>query len=339
MGKKQLYQGRQLPHEVLEHYRFRAVELHKSGERVKDIARFFGVHQNSVSRWLIAYRQKGKKAIRSRKATGRPPKLSWDEFTGVLSDLKLPATDFGFETPLWTCKRVQHLIHQRTWKRLDISNVWRWLGKLGLSNKKPERRVIEQNPKEAKRWLREKLPKILAHARKWQAMLYFEDEAGISLVPVLGKTWCPRGKKVAVPVTGKRGGLCVSSAISRGGRLVFRIEKGRINTAAFLEFLTQIRQHHPRRKVIVVADPGPVHISKGVKEYVAQHEKSFAIYYLPPYSPELNPTENVWSYLKERKMKTHTAKTHEELRLKILASMRSIQMRPYLIRSFFHNLT
>lgn len=339
MGGKQLYQGKQLPHEVLEHYRFRAVELYESGEKVKDIAHFFGIHPNSVSRWLITYRRKGEKSLRSRKATGRPPKLSWQEFNNILSDLKRPATDFGFETPLWTCKRVRYLIQQRTGKLLDISNVWRWLGKLGLSNKKPERRVMEQNPKEAKRWLKEEWPKIIAHARRWQAVLYFEDEAGISLAPVLGKTWCPKGKTVAVWVTGKRGGLSVSSAISLGGRLVFRIGKGRMNTATFLKFLTQIRQHHPRRKVVVVVDRGPAHISGGVKKYTTQHEKSFALYYLPPYSPELNPADHVWGYLKERKMKTHTAKTREELRSKTLAAMRSIQMRPSLIRSFFHNLT
>lgn len=334
-----MYQGKQLPHEVLEHYRFRAVELYKSGEKVKDIARFFGVHPNSVSRWLITYRRKGEKALGGRKATGRPPKLSWQEFNNILSDLKRPATDFGFETPLWTCKRVRYLIHRRTGKRLDISNVWRWLGKLGLSNKKPERRVMEQNPKKAKKWLKEEWPKILAHAHRWQAVLYFEDEAGVSLTPVLGKTWGPKGKRVVVCVTGKRGGLCVSSAISLGGRLVFRIERGRVNTATFLGFLTQIRQHHPRRKIIVVVDRGPAHISSGVKKYTIQHEKSFALYSLPPYSPELNPTEHVWGYLKERKMRTHTAKTREELKSKTLASMRSIQMRPYLVRSFFHDLT
>jgi len=339
IGGKHLYQGRQLPHEVLEHYRFRAVGLYKSGEKVKDIARFFGIHPNSVSRWLITYRRKGKKALWGRKATGRPPKLSWQEFNAILSDLKRPTTDFGFETPLWTCKRVRYLIHKQTKKWLDISNVWRWLGKLGLSNKKPERRAMEQNPQEAKRWLREEWPKILAHARRWQAMLYFEDEAGVSLTPVLGKTWCPRGEKVVVRVTGKRGGLCVSSAISLRGRLVFRIEKGRVNTTTFLEFLTQVRQHHPRRKVIVVVDNAPPHTSSKIKKYTARHKKSFALYYLPPYSPELNPADNVWGYLKERKIKAHTARTREELKSKTLSAMRSIQMQPALVRSFFYNLT
>ena len=317
MRGRQLYQGKQLSHEVLEHYRFRAIELRKAGEHVEDIARFFGVHPNSVSRWLVTYRQRGEKALHSRKATGRPPKLTWKEFNAILSELRRPATDFGFETPLWTCGRVRHLIHQRTGKPLDISNVWRWLDQLGLSNKKPEARAAEQNPREARRWLKKEWPKILAHARRWRAALYFQDEAGVSLTPLIGKTWALKGEVPIIRITGKRGGLCISSAISLRGRLLFRIEKGRVNAATFLEFLSQIRQHHRNRKVIVAVDRAPAHIAKAVKEYVAEHEKSFALYYLPPYSPELNPVDHMWGYLKGKKMKAHTAMNQKELKLKL----------------------
>lgn len=339
MGKKQLYQGKQLPHEVLEHYRFRAVELHKAGEKVKDVARFFGIHPNSVSRWLVTYRQKGEKALRSRKATGRPPKLTWKEFSRILSDLERPATDFGFGSPLWTCKRVRHLIHQRTGKRLDASNVWRWLGKLGLSNKKPERRAVEQNPREAKHWLKREWPKILAHTRKWQATLYFQDETFVSLTPILGKTWAEKGKIVIVELTGKRGGFCISAAITPRGKMLFRIEKGHVIAKTFVDFLEKLRRHHPRRKIIVVADQARPHIAKRVKEYTEANKKSFALYYLPPYSPELNPADHVWGYLKENKLKAHTAMALGELKCLTINSMRSIQMQSSLVRSFFRYLT
>ena len=329
------YQGKQLPHEVLEHYRFRAIELRKSGERVKDIARFFGIHPNSVSRWLVTYRREGRKALHGRKVTGRPPKLTWAEFRGVLSDLRRPATDFGFENPLWTCKRVRHLIHQRTGKRLDTSNVWRWLGKLGLSSEKPERRAAEQNLKEAKRWIKKEWPKILAHARKWQATLYFQDETVISMIPVLGKTWAEKGKFPIVRLTGKRGSFCVSAAISLGGRMVFRIERGHVVADTFIDFLEKIRMHRPRRRIIVVTDQARPHIAKMVKEYADARKKSFALYYLPPYSSELNPADHVWGYLKENKLKAHTAMVLSELKRFTKNSMLSIQMQPSIVRSFF----
>lgn len=327
--------GRQLSHEVLEHYRFRALELRQRDWTIVKIAEAFGVGRRAVTRWFTTHKAYGKKALKSKKAAGPEMKLKEKEMQKLLFFLKQSGIDFGFETPLWTCKRVCHLIEKKMKKKLHNSNIWRLLKKLGLSNQKPERRAMEQNPRLAKKWLREEWPKIQAHARRWQAMLYFQDESGISLTPNLGKTWAPKGKTPVVKVTGKRGGFCVSSAISPAGRLVFRLEKGKVNADKFIEFLSQIRNHHKNRKVIVVTDRAPVHTSGKVAKFVEENKKKFALYYLPSYSPELNPDENVWGYLKGNKLKTHQAQTTPELRKLTFKAMKSIQMQPPLVQSFF----
>ncbi len=329
--------GRQLSHDVLEQYRFRAIELRKKDWSVIEIAEAFGLNRRAVTRWFTNYNKYGKKSLQSRTATGPEFKLKPKEMKILLKLLKHPATDFEFETPLWTCKRVLHIIKKQFKKKLDYSNVWRLLQKLGLTNQKPERRAIEQDPKETKRWLKEEWPRIQAHARRWQAVLYFQDEAGVSLTPVLGKTWAPKGKTPIVRVTGHRGGLIVTSAMSTAGRLLFRFEKERITADLHIEFLEQVREQHKNRKVIIVEDQAPPHIARKVGEYVEKHKKSFAIYYLPPYSPELNPDEDVWQNLKG-KLKTHQAQSVKELKEKVNGHMKSIQKRPELVRSFFNRI-
>ncbi len=179
---------------VLERYRFRAIELRKKDWKVSEIAEAFGVNRRAVTRWSTNYRRGGRESLKSKKAPGPRLRLSAKEMTRVLASLKLPATDFGFETPLWTCKRVGYLIQKLTGKDLDNSNVWRLLKRLGLTNQKGERRASEQDPKETKRWSKEEWPKILAKAKRWQAMIYFQDEAGVSVNAVMGKTWAPKGK-------------------------------------------------------------------------------------------------------------------------------------------------
>ena len=330
--------GRQLSHDVLEQYRFRAIELRKKDWTVIEIADAFGVNRRAVTRWCEIYREKGKKALKSRKAPGPQLKLSSEDAITILRNLKLPATDFGFETPLWTCKRVKYLIQKITRKNLDNSNVWRLLRRLGLTNQKGERRALEQDTKETKRWLKEEWPKIQAHAKRWQAMIYFQDEAGVSVNAVMGKTWAPKGKTPVVKLSGNRGGICVSSAISPAGRLLFRIEKHTVNSTTFIDFLDKIRKHHKNRKVIVIVDRAPVHRSGKVDAYVEENKKSFALYYLPPYSPELNPDENVWGYLKKNKLKAHQAKSKAELKDITISAMKSMQKRPALLGSFFYNL-
>lgn len=330
--------GRTFPHEVLEHYRFQAIRLHKEGRQVNEIAHFFGIHRGSVSRWLTAYKRNGRNALKSTKAPGPVPKLTSKVIRSLLRTLKDPATDHGFDTPLWTCNRLQILITSQTGNNLHISTIARLLKRWGLSNQKPEKRALQADPREGKRWLREEWPAIKAHAKRWQAILYFLDEAGVSLIPVMGKTWAPKGKTPLVRVTGNKGGFCVTSVISPAGRMLFRMETKRVKAPVHIEFLRHILRHHHNRKVIVVEDQAPPHVAKQVKEFVEENKKRFAIYYLPPYSPHLNPDENVWNHLKNNKLKAHQVRTKKEFKPFVHGKMRSIQGNRSLVQSFFYKL-
>lgn len=327
--------GRQLPHDVLEHYRFRAVKLRKNGWKVKAIAEAFGVNRRAVTRWLAQYKSRGKKALLSKKADGPSFKLTVEEMSDLLVLFKDDATHYGFETPLWTCKRVQQIIQKRMGKKLHTTNIMRWLKRWNFTNQKPQRKASQRDEKAVKKWLREEWPKIRAHCRRWQAMLYFQDESGVSLTAVLGKTWAPKGKTPVVKVTGNKGGLCVTSAISPAGKMIFRIEKEKIKADQHIEFLQQIMKQHPHRKIIVIEDRARPHIAKKVRDYVEQYRNRFAIYHLPSYAPELNPDEHVWAYLKAHQLKTHQAQNTEELRKLVKRKMQSIQRKKGLLQSFF----
>lgn len=327
--------GRSYSRDVLEHYRFRAIELCKEGKPVNEISHFFGVHRGSVSRWITAYKREGVKALKRKTASGPTHKLSEKEMMQIVKLLRTDAMEQGFETPLWTCKRLQQLIQQHTGKCLHISNILRWLKQWGFTNQKPERQATQRDDAAVKLWLKEEWPKIQAHQRRWQAMLYFQDESGVSLTAVLGKTWAPKGKTPLVRVTGNRGGLCVTSAISPAGKMVFRIEKGKVNAEKHTEFLEQILNHHPHRKIIVVEDRAPVHRAKLVDAFVEQHKHKFALYRIPSYAPDLNPDEHVWEYLKAHQLKTHQAQNTKELIKLVKRKMQSIQKQKSLIHSFF----
>lgn len=333
--EKGVTDGRCYSHDFLEKYRLRAIELYKKGEKINEIAYFFGVHRGSVSRWITTFKRGGKKEILSKKSKGPDYKLTYNEIKNILSVLKDDATIYGFETPLWTCKRVQQIIIKNMGKKIHTTNIMRLFKKLNLSPQKPERQASQRDRKEVRRWLREEWPKIEEHRRKWQAILYFQDESGVSLTPVLGRTWAPKGKTPLVIVTGNRGGLCVTSAISPAGKMIFRIEKGRINSEKHIEFLKQIIKQHPYRKIIIIEDRAPVHRAKKIDIFIEQNKKRIAIYRLPSYAPDLNPDEHVWEYLKAYQLKNHQAQNTRELKSLVKRKMHSIQRRKSLIKSFF----
>lgn len=102
-----------------------------------------------------------------------------------------------------------------------------------------------------------------------------------------------------------------------------------------IEFLKQIMRQHPFRKIIVIEDNAKPHIAGLVKDFVRENKNRIAVYYLPPYSPDLNPDEKVWKYLKHIKLKAHQARNKKEFKPLVLSKMQSIQKKPELIKSFF----
>lgn len=327
--------GRSTPREALEHYRFQAIDLRKNGWKINKIAEAFGVRREAVSRWMSKASKYGKNSLKSTKAKGKEPKLNKEEQIKIVSLMIKPATEYGFENPLWTCKKIQRLMKDQTGRSLSISNVWEFAKRWNLSPQIPNKKAKERNESAIKRWVKEEWPKIEKHRRRWQAMLYLQDESGVYLSPVVGTTWAPKGKTPTIKVSGSRQKLNLLSAVSPAGRLVFKIHQKKVKSGEYIEFLTQIMKYHPNRKVIVITDNASIHKSNLVRGFIKSNDKIFAIYYLPTYAPELNPDEHIWGYLKNYLLNAHQAKNINELKDLTRKKMNSIKQNTELISNFF----
>ncbi len=330
--------GRSINRDALEHLRVRAINLWKKEKKVKDIAENFGVTKAAVYEWIKYYKKQGLKGLKKKKAKGAEPKLGKDEIKKLLKMIEKTADNYGFESPLWNYKKITQLIREKFGKSIHFSNVWRLLHKFGLRSQKPQRQAKERNEKKVKEWIENIWPKILAHARRWQAMVYFQDESAVRLTAFLGTTWAKKRNTPVVRVTGNRGTICVTSAISPAGRMVFRLEKETVNSLKHIEFLKQVQKNHPRRKIIIIEDGAKPHIAKEVSQFVETQKKKLAIYFLPGYSPELNPDEHVWAYLKGFKLKAHQAKSFKDFKPLVLSKMMPIQRKENLVSSFFYGI-
>lgn len=315
--------------------RVRAIRMHKAGARIGDIANLFGLHRVTVSRWMTAYRVGGAMALKGKKSSGRPRKIDCSEFSPKLNRIiKQPATKFGFENPLWTCKRLEKVIHSDLGLKLSRSTVWRALRETNLSCQKPERRAFEQDPVARKKWIEEEWPRLKKKAKNQRAVILFEDESSVAVNPSIGRTWGKVGETPIVYTTGNRGSVSVISAISPSGRLYFTLPKATVDSEVFIDFLKQILREIPRKKIFMVVDKGPSHTSKKTRDFIVSVER-LEVIYLPSYSPEFNPDEYTWEHLKQVKLKTHMARSKRELKRKTLGAMRSIQKKKTLVRSFY----
>jgi transposase len=289
-----------------------AVEAVGKGMPVSQVATTFGVDRTTLHRWLVRYDQQGEAGLQRRPVSGRPRKLP-SITSGRLKRIVLaPATKFGFETDLWTVGRLHAVLVDRLQVDVSEDTVWRRLREAGLTWQTPERQYFEADPETRRRWQEETIPKIRETLEKTRGILYCEDEASVCLTPLLGKTWAECGKPRKVPVTGGRASVAAMSAISPKGRLVFRLHNKRITSVEVIDFLKQLLRQHPGRHVVVVMDQARPHTSQMTKTFV-ETKSRLHVFHLPPYSPDWNPDEKVWNYLKNHELKAHRATNKQEL--------------------------
>jgi len=330
--------GRSLSHDVLESFRFSAVKLFKKQVPVIAIAESFGVTSEAVYIWLKKARTLGVKSLKSTIAPGAEPRLSRDQYRKLISILKRPAVDFGYSTDLWTGSRVRHIISKKFRVRYHPKHISRFLRRIGLQTKFPERRALEQDPKAVREWKEVRLPEILDYAVKVKALVFYADESLISLIPYIGKTWTFPKMKVIARVSGKRGQhVGVTAAVNKQGRMSFELtrENERFTAVVFIRFIRHLRKDYPRKKVVLIADGAKPHIANAVKDFVLKNKSWLRIEKIPAYSPELNPSEGLWGFVKTKKMNGSTEKDKKGLRKKTKLVMSRLKKRPERIASFF----
>ena len=140
--------------EELERRRRRAVEFLKAGTSITEVARRLGCSHSSVILWRDAVRRRGPSALTAKPARGRPPKLTAQHRARLPRLLLRGAVAWGFETQLWTTRRIATVIQRAFGVRLHRAHVSRVLSALNWSCQKPERRAIERDEGAIDRWTR-----------------------------------------------------------------------------------------------------------------------------------------------------------------------------------------
>lgn len=298
------------------------------------VAKAYDTDRSTVHRWLARFDSQGDAGLARRPVSGRPRKVASLNTEALRKIVLAPASDYGYETNFWTTRRLIQVIGSEFQVVLSKQTVLRRLHEAGLTYQKPEREYFELSEEERQEWVRSEVPKIRRAVRKYDAILYFQDEANISLTALLAKTWAPRGQTPKQSVTGKRGGVAAMSAITSRGRLIFRLHEKRIASPEVIDFLSQMLRHHRRRHLVVVMDQAPPHVSKVTKAYI-ESQPRLHVFHLPTYSPDWNPDEKVWNHLKHQELKGHQAKTKSELSQLTHEKLTAMSKDPELLQGIF----
>ena len=131
-----------------------------------EIGRRLKVCNQTVSRWRKQYMAGGKSALQKPGRAGRKPLLNSDDQQRLVKLLKQGPEQLGYETPLWTCWRVAHLIQQEFGVSYHSGHVWKLLRQLNWSVQWPVGRALERDEDAIRQWKKQRWPALKKKPRK-----------------------------------------------------------------------------------------------------------------------------------------------------------------------------
>ena len=328
--------GRTIDHKTLEHLRKLAVKrVIEDGEAPSDVMKSFGLCRTTIYPWLRRYEDGGIEALVEKIAQGPEPKLTDKQRQQVKRwILGKDPRQYGFDFGLWSRRIVRELIAAKFGIELGLTAVGRLLASLEITPQKPLRRAYERDPVAVEQWVKETYPGLKKRAKCLGAKIFFQDEAGFQSDGPLGRTYGLKGKTPVVETSGQRQSLNVLSAVNARGEFWAATYTSKLNAELFLVFLESFMQCQTGN-VFLVVDGHPAHKAKSVQRYVQSLKGRLELHFLPPYAPDLNPDEFVWSYMKTNGISKKPLKQNESLQHRIEKDLADIQKNRKLVRSFF----
>jgi transposase len=178
--------------------------------------------------------------------------------------------------------------------------------------------------------------------RRLRGRLICLDETGFLMTPVVRRTWSLRGQTPQLAVRQRRhrkvsgiGALAVSPK-RRSVALFLKLHADRnVRGPEVLMFLRHLRRHNPG-PIVLLWDRGNPHKHKAVREYLEAHPQ-WHVVWLPPYAPELNPQEQVWSYLKYGRLANFAPSDIDDICREVRRETANAQRRPSLLKALLRH--
>ena len=331
--------ARKLSQEAQEALRLRAIRAVVEGGKTKtEVAVLFGVSRAAVSGWVSAHNKGGEKAVLKKKRGRRSQDMTLlkPHQCAIIVTLITDRCPDQLKMPfmLWTREAVGMLIERRFGIKMAVRSVGNYLKRWGFTPQKPLRRAYERQDKAVKLWLEETYPRIAARAKEEKAEIHWGDEAGFRSDHQTGTSYSPKGQTPVVKSTGKRFRVNMISTVTNKGTLRFMLFEDSFTAEVFLNFLQRLTKGS-KNKIFLILDNLRVHHAKVLKPWLEKNKDKIELFYLPSYSPELNPDEILNQDVKSNAVGRKRAKNITELKNNLTSYLFGTQRYPDIVKSYF----
>jgi transposase len=282
-----------------ERERWHALWLLAGGWSAGQVANALGRDPHTIGEWLAALRQAGPVGLSFEHTGGSPPALNRQQQAELKAAIQAPPAAVGSDRAAWNGKGVREVVQRRFGRTLRRSSWLTYLHRLGFVLKRPKKRLIKADAERRATFVRE-YALLRSAAQANGAKLLFADEAHLYADVDLRGKWVLRGEPALVDSTSPRWGEkgSYSSAVClETGEVEARELEGNSTAETSVAFLQQLRAHHSE-PLIVIWDNRPAHSGDALRAYLTTPGLHLRLVRLPAYSPDFNPDEAIWGWVR-----------------------------------------
>lgn len=270
-------------------------------------AKEIGRNDETVLRWVHQYNEGGAEALTYRRTGGRPPFFTQERIEQILQTVQeTQPKEHGLTGNGWTVRKIRRWVKEVF--KCDVSRniLLQVLHQGNLSWKKCQKVLGKANPEKRVAYI-EQFQTLFAEVCREKVLLIYVDEAHIHREMDLGYTWSFVGKRSwqvsDCPSLSERINWYGAYDFSRWRCMIW--EDGQCNGDKTLLFLRQLKDWigDDTRRVVLVWDGASYHRDKRVRALAT--ELGFELLPLPGYSPDLNPIEGLWYWMREEVTKNY----------------------------------
>lgn len=285
--------------------RAHAVLLHNRGHKISEIAKLFFVDEDTIRNWIKKWEES--RLVGDNSRSGKPKKITYEIEQRIcqIVDENKPE-EHGIVATSWDCNEIR--IWLQNMYALEVSNeqIRKVLKRNGFNYRKLNYKFLKADEKQKARFI-EDFKGLLDDKR---GTLVFQDEMASKLHPNKGRVWTRKQKPFIETNCSHKKTYIVGGVAPNTGK-VYTITDEKFNENIFINFL-KLLLSSIRGNIDLVIDNHPAHHSKKTKEFLENHRR-INIICLPKYSPEMNPKENFWNYLRKKFLNNKLFENIEEM--------------------------
>ena len=300
--------------------RIKSIIAYYSGIGIPVVAKCYQISEKTFKSWIKRF--ENGKSLKDSHRSGRPSKLPKEQQEELA---KMIASD---NQRVWVARYVCVYLIATYNIMYSVRYLPELLRKLGLSFHKAVHFLIKKNSEKRREWIQEKILAIYECKIKEGWRIFYQDEVGFQTEGTLAYSWGLKGEKTEIKNYGRHGRMNLIGAFEVGTGVFYGImTKFSVNATRFRRFLCHLKHEMRTDKIIVICDNASFHKAKWLTEWVLKQNSWLRLEFLPPYSPDFNPIERLWRWIKTEHIHNRCWKTLDELKEHLIQVVKDVKQR------------